>query len=737
MPALHTGRRAAPPTRPPGPPDSSGFKAAPGGPDPSEVRLTDPFESHATVHLHEIEDVGHKRVAYRRGRRLTVRTYVEGRVVDEERRELADAIEADAELRRLHTEWEGGGWVLGGETVGGLEGDELDSPSARQLGEHLFDHDELQDVRRQAAGVATTRRRRNARYETLHRAIDEGRGDDALALLAKRVPRSPHDSWYEPALELAVLRGLVPVVDRLTERREDLELAVVTAAAHGPFELLRHLIEERGADPKEPRNGSMTPLLAATIEGRGDVVAYLLEAGADPDATYLDLDAFEWARDRGHDALAARLTEHVDRSPERLTERLCSVVRLGHPEQVARLAAAGARVDGTDADGVTPLILAITREWGRPDLVEALLAAGADPSHEDERGWSPWLMNQACLAKGIDPDSQGRIRDLLEQAGASREGAEAIELYEAAGNGSDERVAQLLDAGVHPDGGPASDSPLIAAAARGHARIVRRLLEHGAEVDRRRPGRFTALIKAAYAGHLDVVETLVAAGASLEAEVGGRGNAADYAARGGHREVVGWLEQHGSREQRLVGAHCLRRSRDRLGWRLFRRHTDVGNGEYSILLVEAPAEPVAAEIARRLEGALHVDSVHREPGSVRRRAQLVWVVQLVSQPWTIVVHGIGSLTWGLFDEGHELATGLAGRGWRVVHATENHVDCEERFVLFAGGQVAPHRGPRLLRELGIALPGFDPWHEAGLRVLGIEGSELERVDVIDVPWPPG
>jgi hypothetical protein len=70
-----------------------------------------------------------------------------------------------------------------------------------------------------------------------------------------------------------------------------------------------------------------------------------------------------------------------------------------------------------------------------------------------------------------------------------------------------------------------------------------------------------------------------------------------------------------------------------------------------------------------------------------------------------------------------------------VHATENDTDCEHWFQVYADGDVSSDRDPRILRELGIDLPGFDPWHGVGLCLFGVEDAAVERVDVIDLPWP--
>lgn len=75
----------------------------------------------------------------------------------------------------------------------------------------------------------------------------------------------------------------------------------------------------------------------------------------------------------------------------------------------------------------------------------------------------------------------------------------------------------LLDRGADPNGDLGADgSPLYAAAALGHTKMVTLLIESGAAVNARSIRGATSLMVAAAEGHLAVVEILLARGASTD-----------------------------------------------------------------------------------------------------------------------------------------------------------------------------------------------------------------------------
>ncbi len=180
------------------------------------------------------------------------------------------------------------------------------------------------------------------------------------------------------ALAIAMRRGFPEIVESLVRNTEiptgDTSLHI--AARAGQLEE----IERRLAAGDEIDAGNRigyTPLMEAAREGHAEVVAHLLAAGADPthrgNALGMGMSALHLAADR-------------DRA------------------EIARLLlSAGIAVDGGNATGSTPLIWALGE--GSLETAGVLLDAGANPSLEDEHGYSALDM----LDYVDDPDLRARI----------------------------------------------------------------------------------------------------------------------------------------------------------------------------------------------------------------------------------------------------------------------------------------------------------------------------------------
>ncbi len=130
-----------------------------------------------------------------------------------------------------------------------------------------------------------------------------------------------------------------------------------------------------------------------------------------------------------------------------MTQTLMDAIRSGDMAEVGRLASPQA-VDLAGPGGMTPLMQAAV--LGRVEVVDRLIAAGADVNAADERGFTPLF--HGCY----DPDEDRGHPDVVErllQAGADKEakiGFGVRPLMYAAGNGEAGVVEVLLRAGADP-----------------------------------------------------------------------------------------------------------------------------------------------------------------------------------------------------------------------------------------------------------------------------------------------
>lgn len=181
----------------------------------------------------------------------------------------------------------------------------------------------------------------------------------------------------------------------------------------------------------------------AANSSHADIVAILLDAGADPDMasrfdeTALDLAASAGAQDVVDLLIAAGADIHRDTIG---WTALHAAAARGEVGVIGRLLGAGALVDARNSIGETPLIEAAAN--GRTAAVEAFLAAGADIDFQSDVGETALMqaarhdrgiLVEALLAAGADPDLETVYRqtalDLARLEGLER----IVEMLRAAG----------------------------------------------------------------------------------------------------------------------------------------------------------------------------------------------------------------------------------------------------------------------------------------------------------------
>lgn len=185
-----------------------------------------------------------------------------------------------------------------------------------------------------------------------------------------------------------------------------LDAYVLLAAGYaGGLESVRLLLEH-GASARSEASG-LSPIVAATETGDEEKIALLLEAGAGleegaPDSTPLLAAAFQ--RDAG------LLRSLAARGADSSLGAVDAAAMDGSLGVVRSLIDVGAPVDHPDEEGMTPLLWASTIDPGHSEIVEALLAAGADPNARAYDGRTP-----LAQAEGF---GNWEIADRLRRAGA-------------------------------------------------------------------------------------------------------------------------------------------------------------------------------------------------------------------------------------------------------------------------------------------------------------------------------
>ncbi|XP_072930007.1 uncharacterized protein [Epargyreus clarus] len=217
--------------------------------------------------------------------------------------------------------------------------------------------------------------------------------------------------------------------------------------------------------------------------------------------------------------------------------------------------AAPALADARDADGLTPLHLAVVH--GNVPLVQTLLAAGADVNAQDDEHhtvvhWATVCGEvgalRAVLAAGADaatPDQHGGYP--LHYA-AQMCGAPAATDHQSRGAALEVLRALVKEGGARVEVRDADGrTPLLWAASAGSAAAVLALHQAGARVDDADRDGLTALHCAAARGHTEALETLVGlCGARVDVADSHGCTPLHYAAALGHADSTSALLVHGA-----------------------------------------------------------------------------------------------------------------------------------------------------------------------------------------------
>jgi ankyrin repeat protein len=190
-------------------------------------------------------------------------------------------------------------------------------------------------------------------------------------------------------IDLFLMRGAI------IDARNLAGATALYAAAENERQASVALLLARGADPNLANASGVTPLAAAAFKGNGRIVDALLARGAQPDISdKAGKAAIVYAAARGFAPIVRRLVDAGVDAKRRYGNGLTAFMWVaGHEDGVGPSAAievatvllgAGAPIDAVDDRGRTALMIAA--ELGRAELVELLLAHGADRTIADKTG---------------------------------------------------------------------------------------------------------------------------------------------------------------------------------------------------------------------------------------------------------------------------------------------------------------------------------------------------------------
>ncbi|CAH0559644.1 unnamed protein product [Brassicogethes aeneus] len=204
----------------------------------------------------------------------------------------------------------------------------------------------------------------------------------------------------------------------------------------------------------------------------------------------------------------------------------------GRRDVVEFLLSAGASIQARDDGGLHPLHNACS--FGHADVVRLLLEAGANPNTRDNWNYTP--LHEAAVKGKIDVciallqhGADASVRNT--EGKTALEVADAVtrpvltgeyrkdELLEAARSGAEDRLLALLNplnVNCHASDGRRS-TPLHLAAGYNRNRVVQLLLQNGADVHAKDKGGLVPLHNACSYGHFEVTEMLIKHGANVNA----------------------------------------------------------------------------------------------------------------------------------------------------------------------------------------------------------------------------
>jgi len=330
----------------------------------------------------------------------------------------------------------------------------------------------------------------------LHVAVDLGDEETARLLLAAGARPTATTRYGVTPLALAARNGSASLIDALVKAGADPnaaspegETALMSVTRSGSLAAVQKLLA-LGANPNAKESWhEQTALMWAASENQADVVSALIRAGADVNAR-----SKVWPgqppRPRGSETSFQSAHSNF---PKGGFTALHFAAQYGAGEAVAVLAEAGANLEATEPDGVTPLSMAVIN--GHYDVAAVLVRKGANVNAVDRSG-------RGALYHAVD---MNRLEWLFSRPNPKPSGeldavALAALLLERGANPNAKLTARMF-AIQHDSLGNANltvgSTPFMKAATTSDLRMMRLLLERGADPNLTTQNHTTPLMAAA------------------------------------------------------------------------------------------------------------------------------------------------------------------------------------------------------------------------------------------------
>jgi ankyrin repeat protein len=270
--------------------------------------------------------------------------------------------------------------------------------------------------------------------------------------------------------------------------------ALIQAASAGHLEIVKILCSEGKVNPNVQDGQGRTALCYAaglkkdgtSEEGGEEMAIFLLEKGADPNFSGKSESPLHEAASRGHLNMIRLLLQHnADPTKDYYgLSPLGTAVKYSNPEVITLLLQAKINDPGVRKAWLESCLRYACRKGDRAVVLQ-LLKAGANIDAVEEaegfyKGATPLLL---AILEGHVKVAQLLIRQGARQGIADEKGR--FPLPSAAEKGYDLVVRDLIRAGGEPNlkSGDNEDTPLMLAAGLGHEKVVKVLLENGADKD--------------------------------------------------------------------------------------------------------------------------------------------------------------------------------------------------------------------------------------------------------------